>query len=197
MNSFQFNKIFGAILATLLGVFALNEIGALVFDAHPPEEPGYYVEVAEETTLAAEDVEEVVEETPNFASAIPAASVSAGANVAKKCISCHNFEEGEGAKTGPPLYGVIGREAGEHPTFEGRYSTAMENFDQVWTYERVYAYLADPKGYLSGTAMNFAGLNKQQDRLNVIAYMRSLDPNAPPLPEAEEAPAGEETDPAR
>lgn len=185
MGSFLFNKILGAVLATFLFIFALNEIGAQLFHADRPETPGYAVEIPEED--AATLAEQVVEELPDFAIAIPAASVEAGAQVAKKCLSCHGFEKGGPAKTGPNLWGVLGREAGSHPDYQGRYSDAMQAYDQVWAYENMYAYLENPRSYIEGTAMNFAGLNKERDRLDIIAYLRSLDDDPYPLPAAADA----------
>ncbi|NCW66550.1 MAG: cytochrome c family protein, partial [Rhodobacteraceae bacterium] len=71
--------------------------------------------------------------------------------------------------TGPSLYGVVGRAAG---SIEGyKYSKAMAGSGLVWDAETLDAYLTNPKKYLKGTKMAFAGLKKEKDRADVIAYL--------------------------
>lgn len=105
---------------------------------------------------------------------------AAGAKVYKKCQACHNFDPTK-KKIGPHQVGVIGRPAGVVEGF--KYSTAMEaaaadnpNTDAagdgiVWDVPTLQAYLADPKGYVPKTKMSFAGLKKDEDIINVIAYL--------------------------
>ena len=94
-----------------------------------------------------------------------------GKRVFTKCMSCHAVKEGQN-RVGPSLYGVVGREAG---TVEGfKYSDANANSGIVWTEEILFEYLEDPRGYLPGTKMIFNGLPKEQDRADVIAYLKSI-----------------------
>src|SRR5690606_22330180 len=83
--------------------------------------------------------------------------------------------------TGPNLHDVLGREVGAVPGFA--YSSAMANYEGVWSYENMYRYLENPRAYVPGTAMIFAGLPRQDERIAMLAYLRSLSPNPPPLPE--------------
>ena len=97
-----------------------------------------------------------------------AGDAAKGEKVFKKCKACHVVEEGKN-KTGPSLYGVVGRAAG---SIEGyKYSKAMAGSGLVWDAETLDAYLTNPKKYLKGTKMAFAGLKKEKDRANVIAYL--------------------------
>jgi cytochrome c2 len=97
-----------------------------------------------------------------------AGDAAEGEKVFKKCKACHVVEEGKN-KTGPSLYGVVGRAAG---SIEGyKYSKAMAGSGLVWDAETLDAYLTNPKKYVNGTKMAFAGLKKEKDRANVIAYL--------------------------
>ena len=97
-----------------------------------------------------------------------AGDATAGEKVFKKCKACHVVEEGKN-KTGPSLYGIVGRAAG---SVEGyKYSKAIADSGLVWDAETLDAYLTNPKKYLKGTKMAFPGLKKEKDRADVIAYL--------------------------
>ena len=94
---------------------------------------------------------------------------AAGQKVFNKCRACHVVEQPQN-RVGPTLNGVIGRPAG---TVEGfNYSDAMKNSGIVWSEETIAEYLADPKGYVSGNRMAFAGLKKDEEIVDVIAYIK-------------------------
>ncbi|HEX6144692.1 MAG TPA: cytochrome c family protein [Geminicoccaceae bacterium] len=95
----------------------------------------------------------------------------AGEKVFNKCKACHNAEEAKN-KIGPHLVGVVGREAGSVEDY--RYSSAMEESGITWDEETLSAYLADPRGYVKGTKMAFAGLKKEEEVADVIAYLQSV-----------------------
>ena len=101
-----------------------------------------------------------------------AGDIAKGEKVFKKCKACHVVDK-EKNKTGPHLVGIIGREAGSVESYK-KYSKAMKASGIVWNAETLDGYLAAPKKYLKGTKMAFAGLKKEADRQNIIAYLESL-----------------------
>ncbi|MBA4802197.1 MAG: cytochrome c family protein [Euryhalocaulis sp.] len=184
-----FTKVSGALLAVFLIVLGLKELSHVVYHPHELEEAAYKIEVPE--TLGAGGAAE--EEVLDLGAMLRNADLSAGESQSRKCVSCHTFEAGGGALTGPNLHGVVGRQAGSVSGFN--YSSAMADYDNPWLYQNLNEYLQNPRGYIQGTAMSFAGIRDDEDRVNLIAYLASISPDAPefpePLPEEEETAEGE------
>ncbi|MCB2119034.1 MAG: c-type cytochrome [Rhodobacteraceae bacterium] len=131
-------------------------------------------ETATEETAAEEPA---AEEAATETAAADPALVEAGQKVFKKCAACHKVGEGAKNATGPHLNGVVGRTAG---TIEGfKYSKPMTDAGAgglVWDADALTAYLENPKGFVKGTKMSFAGLKKEEDRAAIIAYLGTLAP---------------------
>ena len=179
MDNLGFNKVAGAVLATGLAIFGLRELTNVVFEKHEVEKPGYAIAVQEATEGggAAADV------MPDWGTVLPTANVAAGEATSQKCVSCHTFTAGGPNGTGPNLYGVVGRKPGSHAGFA--YSPAMVEFggkNPAWDYAHLYEFLRAPQGYINGTKMSFVGLKKSEDRVNMIAYLRSLSASPAPIP---------------
>ena len=117
------------------------------------------------------------------------ASVEKGQATAKQCQACHTFEKGGPNRVGPNLWNVVGNERGEGRGFN--FSAAMKAKGGKWTYDELDKFLTDPRGYISGTAMTFAGIKNEQQRADVIDYLHTLSDNPGPLPkvQAENTPA--------
>lgn len=94
----------------------------------------------------------------------------AGRRVFARCRSCHVLEEGVN-RVGPSLYGIFGRDAGSVEGF--RYSDANANSGITWTEETMFEYLENPREYIPGTNMAFPGLRSEQDRADIIAYLKA------------------------
>ncbi|MEN9856677.1 MAG: hypothetical protein RL186_991 [Pseudomonadota bacterium] len=181
-NNLWFNMIAGAVLATGLGIMGLRTLSDMVY-AGNHDAIGYPVEVADVASAAKTD--SGPELPPDwgtlFADPTQLASLaSEGQTQAKVCLSCHVFDAGGANKTGPALYGVMGRAAGSHAGFA--YSEAMKGYGKAWDYDGLYNFLKAPKAYIKGTAMAYAGMNKQKDRIALVAYLHSLAPSPAAIP---------------
>jgi cytochrome c len=188
-DDLRWNKIFGAILATLLTIFVLRQVSEMVFATQAPAKPGDDIPVQ---IAAASDAAAPPDTPPDWGTALVKADVTAGATVSQKCASCHSFTNGGPNMTGPNNWGVIGRQPGSKPGFA--YSSAMTEFGQkvhAWDYDHLYLFLAGPQNYISGTKMSFVGLKQPQDRVNLIAWLRqqSSSPAAIPAPDPKAAAA--------
>jgi cytochrome c len=100
-----------------------------------------------------------------------AADAANGQKVFRQCQACHVVDK-EQNRVGPHLVGIIGRPAGSVEGF--KYSPAMAESGIVWTPETIAQYLADPRAFVNGNRMAFAGLRKPEDIADVIAYLESV-----------------------
>jgi cytochrome c len=180
MNSFELNKILGAILGCCLITLALNITAGAIFSPEKPAKPGYAIAVKEQS--GGEATAQKEPEKP-IAELLAHASVEKGKSIAKQCQACHTFEKGGPNRVGPNLYDIVGHERGA-----GRngfnFSSAMKTKGGTWTYDELNKFLTNPRGYIPGTNMTFAGLSRETQRADVIAYLRSLSDNPQPLPAA-------------
>ncbi len=179
MNSFELNKVLGAILGTCLVLLALNIAAGALFAPEKPAKPGYAIAV--KTLGAGEKPAAKAPEEP-IENLLASASVEKGQQTAKQCQACHTFEKGGPNRVGPNLWSIVGSERGEGRNFN--FSAAMKAKGSKWTYDELNKFLANPREYIPGTAMTFAGLSRESQRADVIAYLRTLSDSPVPLPKA-------------
>jgi cytochrome c len=190
MNSFELNKIFGAILGTLVFVMGVGFIAEEIY--HPVENRGATYQLAEPEGGESGEAAAVAEIDP-IAVRMQTASAEAGERLINRCQSCHDYSPANANRTGPGIYDIVGQEIAHHEGFA--YSdalAAMGAAGEIWDYEHLDGFLASPRTFAPGTKMTFAGLSNPDDRANLIAFLRTLSDNPFPLPEAEAAPAGDD-----
>jgi cytochrome c len=179
MDSFERNKIFGAILGTGLLVLGLKNIGAEVFHTEAPEKPGYAIEVVD-TQAASGDAGAPAAAVP-IAALLAKADPVKGAAAAKACAACHDFSKGGPNKVGPHMWDIVERPMGSAEGFA--YSEAFKaKGNAAWTYEELNKWLTAPKEYMPGTKMAFAGIKNDATRADVLAYLGSLADAPKPFP---------------
>lgn len=181
LNSFELNKILGAVLGTCLVVLALNIGAGALFAPKVPTKPGFAIAVAKPESGAPAAKEPEVPLPVLLAKA----NVEKGKSTAKQCQSCHTFAKGEPNRVGPNLYNIVDEPRGEGRGFN--FSQAMKSKGGKWTFEELNKFLKDPRGYISGTAMTFAGIKNDQQRADVIAFLDTLSDKPVPLPKPEAA----------
>ena len=179
MDSFEWNKVFAALLTLAFVVLGVNFLSDGLYHGKNPEKPGYAIEGGAQEATTAAAAGPTVESVDAL---LASADLAAGEKAGKKCAACHNFTKGGANKVGPGLYDVVNRAIASVDGFG--YSTALKEYSEgkTWTYEELNGFLYKPKAHVKGTSMGFAGLKKTNERAAMIAYLRSLSASPAPLP---------------
>jgi len=172
MSGLGFNKIAGAVLASALAIVGLNEASSMYFEPaeYPHDKWAVPIEAMEGDSGGAAAGPEL---PIDWGTALPAADLAAGQALFAKCKSCHKVTDENG--TGPGLNAIVGRAPASHAGFT-KYSDPLKAYVStapVWDYDSLNTFLTAPKKAVPGTKMGFSGLKKQQDRINLIAYLRT------------------------
>ncbi len=180
MDSWEWNKIAGAVLGTLLFVVALKVGSEFLFEVQEPAKPGYVVPGVAQAPAPGPAPTQTAEAVPDFGTVLPKADVAHGQQVSQRCQQCHDLAKGGSDKIGPNLWGIVSRPRASRTSFS--YSSAMSASHDPWTFDKLFVYLKSPATMVPGTKMSFAGLSSDQDRLDLLAYLRTLSDSPAPIP---------------
>lgn len=184
MDSFETNKILGALLFTCLVLLTLNITAGAVFSPPKLAKPGYDIAVPEHAAEGAGKEAAPAQDQP-VEVVLASADPKRGETAAKKCATCHTFNKGGPNRVGPNLWGVVNRNKAAEPGFN--YSAAMKAKGGTWTFDDLYHFIAAPKVMIPGTNMSFAGVPRASERADIIAYLNTQSDSPAALPKAADA----------
>ncbi|MGR4000266.1 MAG: cytochrome c family protein [Alphaproteobacteria bacterium] len=181
MASLEGNKIAAAVLVSGITAMLAGFISEIVFEQHAPEEQAYPIAVsASEATADTSPPEPLSRD--EILTLIASADIVKGERIAKKCASCHTFTLGGKDGIGPNLWNIVNQPVGRNTEFS--YSDALEEHAEIeptWGFDSLFHFLQSPRKYIKGTKMSFAGLSKEQDRADIIEYLRNLSDTPSPV----------------
>jgi cytochrome c len=169
-SNFEFNKLLAAILVATLIAMLAGFTARKVVSPQTLEKNVYVVEGVGAEPAAATSAAPAG--PADIGPLLAKADVDAGQKTARVCGTCHTFNKGEAAKIGPNLFGIVGSKHAHMAGFD--YSDAMKAMPGNWTDEELNEFLYSPRAHVPGTKMTFAGLKKDQERANVIAWLNTL-----------------------
>ncbi|HEV2573307.1 cytochrome c family protein [Methylocella sp. CPCC 101449] len=182
MDSFELNKIAGAVLGTLLFLMGLGIVSNAIYHAPAPKTAGYDLPADEPAAPAGGAP--AAAQLPAIADLLAKADPVKGEQVAKaQCGVCHSFEKGGPVKQGPSLYGIVHRPMAAAPGFA--YSNAIldkAKAEGKWSFEDLNHFIFNPRGFANGTKMTFGGLKSDTQRADLIDYLHTLTDSPVDLP---------------
>lgn len=179
MDTFELNKVAGAVLSALLVIFGSRTVLEIVFKEERPQKPGWALPV-EEPARKTEQQATAAFAPSQVVTLLAQANPDTGKDAFRKCQQCHTVEKGGRNLVGPNLWGVAGRKVAQVPNFS--YSDALKNHAREWTFEELARYLHDPKTAIPGNKMAFPGVKDNAELADLLAYLRTLSDTPPPLP---------------
>lgn len=184
MNSYELNKIFGAVVTSVLVVTVIGFLSN--FLVHPQKLEKSVLDIKVDTAGPAQAAAEPAAQIEPIGPLLATANPAAGAALLRNCTACHTFEKGGRNGVGPNMWDTVGNRKAHIEGFA--YSQAMiaaaarPGAAGLWGFEELNQFLANPRAYMPGTRMAYAGMRRAEDRANLIAHLRTLSDNPKPLP---------------
>jgi cytochrome c len=178
MDHVNVNRVSLTALGAVLFVMLLTAFSNLVMSPRTPKVPGFALPTAAPATASAPTPAAAPEEP--LPALLAKADPKKGAEDAKICETCHNFQKGGGAKIGPDLWDVVGRKIASVPGFA--YSDSLKGLSGDWTYEVLNKWITDPKAMAPGTKMTYPGEKNPHRRADILAYLQTLADKPVPFP---------------
>ena len=175
MNSFEINKIFAALLITVIVVYGINKVSDYIFNIEEQNVVAYKVEVPKDSAIQANS-----ETTLDFSSFLASGDIGHGEKVFKKCAACHSISADGKNKIGPKLWNVMFRPVGSVADY--KYSKALSEYQKDWNWEEMNGFLIKPSKWIKGNKMGFAGLKSDFDRASILLYLNQNSDNPKTLP---------------
>lgn len=171
MSGFELNKIAASILlASLITMIVGSVVNVLYKPNLSPEQRGYTVAVHNMHATEGPATNIQPEAPVDIPALMKTANADAGENIIKKCLACHSVDKDGPNKVGPHLWNIVDRDKGSIADYQ--YSPAMMAKGGKWGYSDLFAFFKNPRQYVPGTKMSFAGLSKPEDIANVIEFLR-------------------------
>jgi cytochrome c len=169
------NKIIVSVVIALVLVVGINKIADIIYNVEKPEKSAYQVATVTNTNSSTTETSSENTTTGDIMALFASVNLSDGEKVFKKCAACHSIAKGGANKIGPALYNVIGRQAGSLSDY--KYSKGIVAYGKKWTPQEMDGFLENPKGWVKGTKMSYAGLKKPKERAALILYLNKNNDN--------------------
>ncbi|MBP9752865.1 MAG: cytochrome c family protein [Proteobacteria bacterium] len=181
MDSFSWNKLFAGFLVCLLVIKLSDFFSAHVMEQKPLDKNSYIIDVSSVQSGSDSNTTDVQEIVPDIKPFLVKADIKKGEDVFKKCLQCHSINKGGIHKIGPNIFDVVLKPFAHANDFA--YSAALkERHDKdKWTIDNLNAFLFKPKKLIPATKMTFVGIKDDQERADLIAYLRAQSDNPVPL----------------
>lgn len=176
MDSFSRFFIVGVLILDLLAVVYFGGHFLLTGHLLPHNSDGTQQKLAQLVQVEKQtETKNLAKKKPEKDPLMPA-SAERGERVSGLCLSCHSFKKGGRVMTGPPIWGIVGEEIASHDGYQySQIFLEMKEEGVVWSEENLNDYLKSPRKYAPGTKMSFAGIRKEQQRVDLIAYLKTLE----------------------